>query len=51
VTAEEFRSLLDRKIRRQLAMYATFGYVGVVIGEALAYIALLEEELEKREGG
>ena len=41
--------LLDRKIRGQLRMYSTVGYVGYVIAEALAYIELLEEELAARE--
>jgi hypothetical protein len=43
------KDLLDAKIRKQLAMYATYGYIGVVISEAIAYIALLEEEIARRE--
>jgi hypothetical protein len=44
-------ALLDEKVRRQLRDYSTLGYVGFVIGEAVAYIALLEEEVVCREAG
>jgi hypothetical protein len=41
--------LLDRKIRKQIVLYSTFGYIGFVLSEAMAYIELLEEELARRE--
>ncbi len=41
--------LLDRKVRKQLDDYRLMGYVGFLIGEAVAYIELLEAELERRE--
>lgn len=41
--------LLDAKTRQGLRLYRKFGYIGVVISEALAYIELLEEELARRE--
>jgi hypothetical protein len=43
--------LLDDKIRKQLGEYSALGYVGFVIREAVAYIALLEEDLVRREAG
>lgn len=49
MTTKELAGLLDRKIRVQLGHYSTFGYVGSLIREAVAYIALLEEELARRE--
>ena len=47
--APSFASLLDRKIRKQMVDYSTFGHIGYVISEAMAYIDLLEEELARRE--
>ncbi len=41
--------LLDRKMRNLMRFYSTFGFIGVVMSEASAYIALLEEELARRE--
>jgi hypothetical protein len=44
-----YYALLDDHTRKCLRLYSTFGFVGVVIREALAYIELLEDEIERRE--
>jgi hypothetical protein len=41
--------LLGRKAWEVARLYSTFGYIGVIIRELMAYIELLEEELAKRE--
>jgi hypothetical protein len=41
--------LLDQRVRNALWTYRMFGHVGFVMGEANAYIGLLEAELAKYE--
>lgn len=43
-------SLLDDHARKCLALYSTFGFVGLMISEILAYVELLEAEIAEREG-
>lgn len=44
-----YHTLLDRRVREALQFYAWIGAPSFPIAQAIAYIALLEEELARRE--